>query len=337
MKRLRYAAFGTGYWSTLQIPAWNEVGGVELVALYNRTVAKAEKMAEKYGNPRVYSDPEELFRNEQIDFADIITEVPAHETLVLLAAKYKVPVICQKPMSFDLESCTRMITACEEAKVPLFIHENYRWQPPFRAIKKFLNKGLIGQPYRAHIQLSYGGAEMFQVQPYLATLKYVHHMDMGPHIFDLARFYFGEAQTIYVQTSKSVPFIKGDDMFSSLLKIGPTICSCEIGNNLENRIFIEGDKGWLLLDKENILHIHDGNHTSKIDTKTWHQYNWVSDCDYNLHGGDCIQSIVSCNKHLLESLQNGKAAETTGRDNLQTMKLVFASIESTQTGKVITL
>jgi predicted dehydrogenase len=126
-------------------------------------------------------------------------------------------------------------------------------------------------------------------------------------------------------------------MFSSVLKIGSTICICEIGNNLENRIFIEGDKGWLLLDKENILHVNDGKETSKIDTRTWHQYDWVSDFDYNLHGGDCIQSIVSCNRHLLESLQSGKDAETTGADNIKTMELVFASIESARTGNVIKL
>ncbi len=337
MRPLRYAAFGTGYWSTLQLPAWNEVGGVELVALYNRTVSKAEKAAEKYGNPEVYSDAEEIFKNVQLDFVDIITEVPAHESLVLLAAKYKIPVICQKPMSFDIESCNRMVKACEEANIPFFINENFRWQPPFRAVKKQLEKGLIGTPYRAHIQLSYGGLDTFKVQPFLATLKYLYHMDMGPHMFDLARFYFGEAQSIYVQTSKSIDFIEGEDMFWAMLKIGPTICICEIGNNLENRVFIEGDKGWLKLDKENILHVNDGEKTTEIDTKTWHKYDWISQYDYDLHGGDCIESIVSCNRHLLESLKNGKGAETRASDNLKTMKLVFAAVESTKTGRAVTL
>jgi predicted dehydrogenase len=62
------AVFGTGFWSHYQIAAWNEVGGVELVALYNRTVSKAQKVAEKFGIPRVYGDPEDLLRNEQLDF-----------------------------------------------------------------------------------------------------------------------------------------------------------------------------------------------------------------------------------------------------------------------------
>ena len=71
------------------------------MAVYNQTVPKAEKVAAKYNVPGVYSDPEELLRNENLDFIDIITEVPAHAPLVLLAAKYQVPVICQKPMVPD--------------------------------------------------------------------------------------------------------------------------------------------------------------------------------------------------------------------------------------------
>ena len=87
MSKLRFAVLGTGFWSHYQIPAWFEVGGVELVALWNRTVAKAEKVAEKFGGPRVYNDPEKLLQREKLDFIDIITEVPAHAPLVYLAAK----------------------------------------------------------------------------------------------------------------------------------------------------------------------------------------------------------------------------------------------------------
>ena len=47
MANLRFAVLGTGFWANFQIPAWFEVGGVELAALYNRTRGKAEAMAEK--------------------------------------------------------------------------------------------------------------------------------------------------------------------------------------------------------------------------------------------------------------------------------------------------
>ena len=115
MKKLKFAVIGTGFWSALQIPAWFEVGGVELVALYNRTKEKAIETAKKYENP------EEMFQNEELDFVDIIADMKVHEEYVLMAAKHKVPVICQKPMSFSYESCLKMFNVCKEANIPFFI------------------------------------------------------------------------------------------------------------------------------------------------------------------------------------------------------------------------
>ncbi len=125
--------FGTGFWSHFQIAAWQEVGGVDLVAVYNRTVSKAEKVAQKFGVPRVYGDAEELLRHESLDFMDIITEIDAHAPLVYLAAKRRIPVICQKPMAPDLQTAENMVAACQQAGIPFFIHENWRWQTPIRA------------------------------------------------------------------------------------------------------------------------------------------------------------------------------------------------------------
>ena len=75
MTNLKFAVMGTGFWANFQIPAWFEVGGVELVALYNRTRSRAEAMAAKCvsdwrapNTPRVYDDPDELFRREQARF-----------------------------------------------------------------------------------------------------------------------------------------------------------------------------------------------------------------------------------------------------------------------------
>ena len=47
MTKLRFAAFGAGFWAHYQLAAWKELKGVECVAVYNRTRAKAEKLAHK--------------------------------------------------------------------------------------------------------------------------------------------------------------------------------------------------------------------------------------------------------------------------------------------------
>lgn len=123
MTNLRFAIFGTGFWSRFQLAAWRELPGVECVALYNRTRAKAEALARDFGVPAVYDDAEELLRREQLDFIDIITDVDTHSRFVQMAAMHGLPVICQKPMAPALATAEAMVATCRTAGVPFFIHE----------------------------------------------------------------------------------------------------------------------------------------------------------------------------------------------------------------------
>ena len=93
MNDLRFAIFGTGFWARFQLAAWRELQGAQCVALYNRTPARAEKLAREFGVPAWYDNPEELLRREQLDFVDIITAVETHSQYVQLAAAHNLAVI----------------------------------------------------------------------------------------------------------------------------------------------------------------------------------------------------------------------------------------------------
>ncbi len=247
---LKFAVLGTGFWSTYQIPAWQEAGGVELVAVYNRTGAKAKTVAERFGVPRSYDHVEELFQREDLDFVDIITEVGGHAPLVHLAAEYKVPVICQKPMASSLSEAEGMVKACEDAEIPFFVHENFRYQAPIRRFKQLLEDGVVGNPFRARIQYIHG-FPIFENQPFLKTLDKFILTDLGTHILDIARFLFGEPHSLYCQHLQSRTDIAGEDVASVLLRFDDVICYCEMsqssktewGRFPETFIYVEGDEG----------------------------------------------------------------------------------------------
>jgi len=148
--------------------------------------------------PAVYDTPEQLLDTEQLDFIDIITDVETHAPLVKLAAAHKLPVICQKPMAPSLEIAQSMVDACHAAGVPLFIHENWRWQTPIREVQRVLATGVIGQPFRARIDMI-SGFEVFANQPFLKTLDQFILTDLGSHILDVARSLFGEAESLICQ------------------------------------------------------------------------------------------------------------------------------------------
>src|SRR4051812_39954671 len=138
MKGLRFAILGTGFWARYQLAAWREVPGAKCVALYNRTRTKAEALAKEFGVPAVYDDAEQLLQREKPDFVDIITDVETHSRFVHLAASYKTPVICQKPMAPSIAEAEKMIAVCAADNVPFSVHENWRWQTPLRELKKIL-------------------------------------------------------------------------------------------------------------------------------------------------------------------------------------------------------
>lgn len=338
MAPLRFAIFGTGFWARFQLAAWRELAGVECVALYNRTRAKAEALAAEFGVPRVYDDAVALLDQEQLDFIDIITDVDTHSRFVELAAQYTLPVICQKPMAPRLAEAERMVAACRDAGAPFFIHENWRWQAPIRQLKRVLDEGRIGRPFRARIDMI-SGFPVFVNQPFLKDLEQFIITDMGSHILDVARLLFGEAGSLYCQTQRIHPDIKGEDVATIMLKMAnATSVLCQMayaGNYLERErfpetlIFIEGERGSIELAPDYWIRVTtaDGTHAQHFPPP---RYAWA-DPTYDL----VHASIVPCNANLLGALRGDDLAETTGEDNLKTVRLVFGAYESARIDQVV--
>lgn len=341
MANLRFAVFGTGFWSLYQIPAWFEVGGVELVACYNRTVSRAEGVAKRFGIPRVYGDPEELLRKEQLDFIDIITEVPVHEPLVLLAAKYKVPVICQKPMASSYASAKRMVDACKEAGIPFFVHENYRWMAPIRAIKRMVDEGQVGRLFRGRFEFIHELPEFaWQNQPLLKQLPKLVFADQGSHQFDLARFFMGEAETIYAQHLRVREDVVGETVASAALKMkdgGIAKVDISFASKTEAKrfpeetLFLEGTKGTIQLFTDHWVHLTTEAGTLR-NRFAPPRYAWA-DPAYDVNHA----SMVPIHQNFLAALTTGCAPENTGEDNLKTMQLVYAAYDSARRNEVIDL
>jgi predicted dehydrogenase len=338
MTNLRFAILGTGFWANYQLAAWHEVGGVECVALYNRTRSKAEKMAQRFGVPRVYDDAEAMLANEQLDFVDIITDVDTHEKFTGLAAQHKLPVICQKPMAPALPIAERMVQACKDAGVPYFIHENWRWQTPLRAMKQALDSGVIGTPFRARIDMI-SGFPVFKNQPFLAELEQFIITDLGSHTLDVARWMFGEARSLYCQTRRIHPNIKGEDMATMVMdmagKTTVTVNMAYAENFLEHDrfpetyVFIEGNKGSMALGPDYWLRTttQAGTHARRVPPP---RYAWADPAYDVAHA-----SIAACNANFLQALKGEGQAETSGEDNIKTVRLVFASYDSAAKNEVI--
>lgn len=339
MHELRFAVLGTGFWARYQLAAWLELKGARCVALYNRTPAKAEKLAREFAIPSVYQDAEELIAKERPDFVDIITDLATHRRFVELAAGLKVPVICQKPMAPALADAEAMLNSCRTAGVPLFVHENWRWQTPVRELKAVLDSGVIGTVFRARVTYS-NSFPVFNNQPFLKELDQFILTDMGTHILDTARLLFGEARTLCCRTTRVHADIRGEDVATVMLGMesGATvICEMSYASRVEHNRFpetfvlVEGQRGSAELAPDFWIRVTtDAGTSARRHPPPF--YPWA-DPRYALVQG----AGVACNANLLSALKKEACAETTGEDNLRTLRLVFGAYESARTGKVLQL
>lgn len=338
MRQLNFALIGTGFWSNYQLPGWYELPGVTCAALYNRTRAKAEALGAKYGISAIYDDVERLLEETRVDFIDICTGVETHARFTEMAARRGLPVVCQKPLAASLEEAERMLAACRQAGVALYVNENWRWQTPIREFKRLLETGDIGEVFRARITMV-SGFPVFRNQPFLKELPQFVLTDIGTHVLDAARFLFGEAASLYCQTSKVHTDIAGEDVATVMLRMrsGATVL-VEMGyaeNHLERDrfpetyIFAEGSKGSLELapDYWQRLTTASGTHLRRIPPP---RYAWADPAYDVVHS-----SIVACQANLLAALRGETAAETTAEDNLRTLRLVFGAYESASSDQTV--
>ena len=336
MKELRFAIIGTGFWSRYQLAAWGELPGVCCVALYNRSRAKAEALAREFRVPAVFDDAEKMLSEVRPDFVDIITDVETHARFVELAAARGVPVICQKPMAPNLTAARAMAAICARAGVPLFIHENWRWQQPFRELKRVLDSGVIGRVFRARVDFA-NSFPVFANQPFLRELEQFILTDIGSHILDTARFLFGEASRLYCQTRRVQADIKGEDVATVMMEMSGAAVTCNLSYASrvehdrfpETFVFIEGSEGSMELAPDHWLRVTTAGGTDARRVPPPH-FAWA-DARYAL----VHSSIVACHADLLRALQTGGLAETNAADNLRTMELVFAAYDSAHAHRVI--
>jgi predicted dehydrogenase len=337
-KPLRLGVIGCGFFAQNHLNAWKEIEGVDLVAVCDVDPIKAQQAAYTFGAPQFYTDAQDMLAHETLDFVDIVTTPPSHRPIVELAAQHRVGVICQKPIAWTLEDARAMVEACQQAQVPFMVHENFRWQTPMRALRQLIDAGELGQPFFGRISFR-TGHDLFAAQPWLRETPRFIVIEVAIHLLDLARFFFGEPRTVFCQTVRVNPAIKGEDVATIVLGLEGATClvDCSSATPTEPEIFpetlvtIEGSHGTAHLTAGyQVQLMHQGSldvQTLAIPAHSWAVPPWHVVQD----------SVFNTQRHWVECLRQGRTPETSGEDNLRVLELVFAAYESAEKNSAVNL
>ncbi|MFG6416179.1 Gfo/Idh/MocA family protein [Roseateles sp. DC23W] len=332
----RGALIGCGFFSYNHLHAWQQLEGVEIVALCDRDTARLAQAAQDFGIARTYTDAGELFAREQLDFVDIATTVHTHRALVELAAAARVPCICQKPFAPTLDDALAMVAACAAASVPLMVHENFRWQTPVQAARRVLDSGAIGTPFWGRFSFR-SAFDVYRTQPYLAQGQRFIIEDLGIHVLDIARFLLGDVTTLNATTQRVNPRIAGEDVATMLMRhaSGATsVVDCSYASPRAEELFpqtlleIDGSDGSLRVDAGYRLHVYSRSGVQSTQNCEPPLHAWAQRPWFNIQ-----DSVLNIQAHWLDCLATGCEPQTSGRDNLRTLALVEAAYRSAGSGQ----
>ena len=331
------ALIGCGFFAQNHMHAWTALEGAQIVALCDLDLSKARAMADVFGIARVYDDPAKMFAEETLDFVDVATTVESHRPLVEMAVAHTKTVICQKPFAETLRDAQAMVDAADAAGANLIVHENFRWQRPFLEMKALVDQGVIGTPHLGQFSFRHG-YDNYVNQPYLKEIERFAIMDVGLHLFDVARSFLGEVASLSCTTQSVNPIVRGEDMFTALMQMesgASCVCDCSFYSHYNPEPFpntaavIEGNKGTLVLDRWNMLTVHtpSGAQVRDVDgqvpdwgAKPWH----------------CVQdSVQNFQRHAIEVMNARATPQPSGKDNLKTMTLALAAYDAAEGAKAV--
>jgi predicted dehydrogenase len=257
----------------------------------------------------------------------ITTALPAHAPVIRTALEAGLHVLVEKPFAPNLDTARELVELAAVKDRILMVSQNYRFFPAPRAIASLVRESALGQLYEVSIDFrkySYApperrGRHHFEEQPLL--------VDMSIHHFDLLRLIlnrepdriFCEAWnpgwTAFAGPSIAVATIRFDDVVvsyrGSWVSAGP-VTPWAGDWRLE---FEHGEVYWTNRDDDAshdkvVIRPRNG----KVRSATLRAMQWTG-------GWGTLSEFA-------DAVQTGREPETSGRNNLGTIALMDAAVES---------
>ena len=324
------------------IPEYAEHKDAKLLGFYDINQERAAALAAQYGGT-AYATVEELLANPDIDAVSVCAANFAHAELTIAALNAGKHVLCEKPMAITLAECEAMVEAARKNGKYLMIGHNQRLAKAHAMARKLIVDGLIGDIVTFRTTFGHGGPETWSVDPGLNTWFFDKTRaamgamaDLGIHKTDLIQFLTGQQ---VIRTTARVTTLDKKDANGNLISVDDNaICIYEMSGGAFGTMtaswtyYGAEDNSTVLYGTKGIMRIYDD---PAISIKVI-----LADGGKISYDVEAIQTNDNQTKSgvidlWMESLVNDKAPEISGESALAAMRAVFASIQSSETGKAV--
>ena len=325
--RARIGLIGCGGISESHLRAY-KAAGYDVVALCNRTRAKAvQRQRAFYPGAAVYTDYRDVLRRDDVDVVDVTTH-PAERVAILRdAIRSGKHVLSQKPFVTDLNVGERLADLADEHGVKLAVNQNGRWAPHFSYIRQAIARGVIGEPFAAHLGVHWD--HNWVAGTPFDNVRHLVLFDFGIHWFDILSCFMGERRPTRVFASvakspsqKARPALLGQALVEYGGAAQATIAfDADVRHGRLDETYVAGTRGTLVSSGPNLTEQSVTLHTAKGYAKPRLTGSWFG---AGFHGAMA---------ELLSAIEEKREPSNGARNNLKSLALCFAACASANTGR----
>jgi UDP-N-acetylglucosamine 3-dehydrogenase len=316
----------------------------KIVGFYNPTIERAEEMVKLYGG-KVYGSYEEMLEDSSINAISVCSSNASHASMTTKALEAGKHVLCEKPMATKIEDALLMIEAANQAGKYLMVGHNQRFATAHVKAKEILASGELGKVLTFRTTFSHKGPEHWCADKSMSSWFFKKDEafvgalgDLGTHKIDLIRWLTGDEITevnAYMATldkrDNEGNFVEVEDNVVSIMKTKSGI----IGTlTFSWTNYGEEDNSTILYCSNGVMKIYDNPEFAlEVIKKNGEkvQYN-IGEIQTNTR-----QTKSGVIDAFVESIEKGMKPEVPGEEALASMKVIDACIESSQTGKSVTI
>ena len=317
------------------------------VAITSRTEAHAREVAEMRGVPRVYLSLERMLDDPEVEVVDVavppLAQPDVMRRILDHPARRVRGILAQKPLAMTVDEARLLVEACETAGVALQINQNMRYDHSVRALKSLIDRGALGAPVLATIQMR----AIPHWMPWAEGGRSLSTYIMSIHHLDTLRYWLGDPTRVMASTRPdprtSARFAHDDGINLCILEFasgarastwddvwaGPAREGAAAAIGIDWRF--EGTEGLALGTigwpgwPERVPSTID--YSTIRDAGQWHQPRWPEAWFPDAFSGTMAG--------LLRALETAAPPDIAGRDNLETLALCEAVLTSAREHRVV--
>jgi predicted dehydrogenase len=295
----------------------------------------AEQAARELGMEIGYTgaDLERALAELRPDFVVDVTIPEAHHNVVLAALAAGVPVLGEKPMADSLERAREMVAASERANTLYMVSQSRRYNAQLQALRRLIvghvgELGILNADF--YIGAHFGGFRDEMPSPLV--------LDMAIHTFDAARYLSGADPVAVYCEEFNVPWswYRGAASATAIFEMTGGLRYTYRGSWCAEGRSTSWESEWRAVGPNGTA-TWDG-HSPPVAEVVARRGGFLSEVEPRTAAVDDIHpGIAGSLRDFLHALKTGATPMGECHDNIKSLAMVFAAIESSATGRRVTM